>query len=144
MGMTLANKYLACKYLTDKEITLREFTTRVALTRCDKDGAGEGGVVVESTRGARRAAIDAEVARGDPGDLPHALFNGRALGLGGNPGEGQCCKRLNKHASGHESGVCKTCSKALDTDRPKPFWVCCPGKHGRQCKCQYLTVNAKI
>jgi hypothetical protein len=96
--------------------------------------------VAEATRGARRAAIDAQVARGDPGHLPHALFNGRALGLGGALGEGQCRLCLNKNAS----GVYKTRSMALDTDHPKPFWVCYPGKHGRQCYCQHLTVDAKI
>ncbi len=32
--------------------------------------------------------------------LPNALFNGRALGLGGISGEGQCRLCLNKHASG--------------------------------------------
>ena len=96
---------------------------------CAKVVEGEGGVVAEATRGARRAAINAQVARDDPGHLPHALFNGRALGLGGTMGEGQCRLCLNKHAS----GVCKTCSKALDTDHPKQFWVSYPGKHGRQC-----------
>ena len=65
-----------------------------------------GGVVSAATCGARQAAIDAQVARGDPDDLPHALFNGRALGLGGSGEEGQCQTCLDKHASG-------VCFKAL-------------------------------
>jgi hypothetical protein len=97
-------------------------------------GEGEGGVVAESTRGARQAAKEAQVARADPGDLSHTLFNGRALGLGGSRGEGQC--RLCSHK--HASGVCKTCSTGLDSDRAKPFWVCYPGSHGRKCYRQHL------
>jgi hypothetical protein len=42
---------------------------------------GSDGAIAESTRGARQSAI-AQVARADPGDLPDALFNGRALGFG--------------------------------------------------------------
>ncbi len=71
------------------------------------------------THGARQAAMEAHAAGADPDDLPHALFNGRALGVGGTWREGQCRLFFNKHAS----GVCKTCSKALDTDHPKPFWM---------------------
>ena len=41
-----------------------------------------------ATRGARQAAIDALVVGDDLGDLPHALFSGRSLGLGGNVGKG--------------------------------------------------------
>jgi hypothetical protein len=114
--------------ISDKEMTLldSEFTNSVAQAMCAKVVEGEGGVVAEATRGARRAAIDAQVARlgSDPGHLPHALFNWRrALGLGGGTvGEGQCRLCLNKHALGVCTG--KTCSesKALDTDRdhPKP------------------------
>ncbi len=59
-----------------------------------------------STRCARQAAMEALVARADPSDLPHALFSGRALGLGASCGEGQCRLCLKKHASA--SGVCKT------------------------------------
>ena len=40
-----------------------------------------GGVVSVATRGARQAAIDAQVVRGDPGDLLHALFTGERLAL---------------------------------------------------------------
>ena len=105
MGMTLVNGYLAFKYITDKELTLREFTNRVALAMCAKEGEEGGGSVAAGTRGSRQVDIDEQVARGDPGDLPHAQFNGRALGLGGTLGEGQCRLCLDKHAS----GVCKTC-----------------------------------
>ncbi len=96
--------------------------------------------MAKATRGARRAAIDAQVARGDPGHLPHTLFNGRELGLGVTVGEGQYRLCLNEHAL----GVCKRCSKALNTDHPKPSWVSYPGKHGSECYCQHLTVDAKI
>lgn len=140
MGMTLVHGYLALKYLPDKEMTLREFTKSVALAMCAMVVEGNDMSVAASTRGSRQAAIDAHVAKGDPGDLPHALFNGRALGLGGTVGEGRCRVCLNKHAS----GVCKTCSRALDTDHLKPCWVCYPEKHGRQCYCQHLAVDAKL
>ena len=43
-----------------------------------------------ATRGSRRAAIHAHVARCVPAGLPHDVFNGRALGLGGTRGEGRC------------------------------------------------------
>ena len=139
MGMTLVNGYLAFKYISDKELTLQEFTNRAALALCAKEGEEGGGCVAAAMRGSRQVDIDAQVARGDPGDLPHALFNGRALGLGGTGGEGPCRLCLDKHAS----GVCKTCSEGRNTAKPKPFWVCYPGKHGRQCYCRHLTENAK-
>ena len=85
---------------------------------------GSDEVVAASTRGSRQAAIDAHVATGDPRDLPLALFNGRALGLGGTWGEGQCRLCLIRHAF----EVCKMCSQARDADHPKPFWVCCTTK----------------
>ena len=134
MGMTLVNGYLAFRHITDREMTLLEFTNSVALAMCAKVVEGVGGVVGVATRGARQAAMDSQVARADPGDLPHALFNGRALGLGASRGEGQCRLCMDKHAS----GVCKTCSTGLDTDRAKPFWICYNGRHGRQCYRQHL------
>ena len=138
MGMTLVNGYVAFKYMTKRELTLSEFTNGVALTMCANWADGGGVSVAAATRGARQAAMESLMARGDPGDLPHTLFNWRSLGLGGTGGEGQCRLCLDKHAS----GVCKICSHGLDTDQPRPFWVCYPGKHGRQCYCQHLTVAA--
>ncbi len=131
MGMTLVNGYLAFKYITDKEMTFREFTNRVALDMCAKvvQGRAVGWGGWGAKRGARQAAMDSQVARADPGDLPHALFNRQALGCGAGNGEGQCLLCLHKHAS----GVCKKCSTGLDADLAKPFWVCYPGNHGRQC-----------
>ena len=134
MRMTLVNGYLAFKFITDKEPTLGDLTNTMALAMCAKvEEMGAGGVVA-ATRCARLAAMQALVARADPGALPHALFNGRALGLGKKRGEGRC--RLCSPS--HASGVCKTCSTGLDTARPKPFWVCYPGNHGRQCYCQHM------
>jgi hypothetical protein len=80
------NGYLAFKHLTDKDMTLWEFTNSVALAMCTMvvDSEGSDGGMVASTRGSWQAAIDAQVARGDPGHLPHALFNGRVLCLGGS------------------------------------------------------------
>jgi hypothetical protein len=89
MGMTLVNGYLAFKYITEEELTLLEFTNSVALAMCAEVGEEEEGGGGAATRGARQAHTDALMARADPGDLPHALFNGRALGLGGTGGEGQ-------------------------------------------------------
>ena len=66
--------------------------------------------------------MEAHVAGADPDDLPHALFNGRVPGVGGTWGESQRRLCFNKDAL----GGCKSCSKGLDTDRPKPFWVCYP------------------
>ncbi len=40
---------------------------------------------VAMTQGARQAAMEAHAAGVDPDDLPHAMFNGRALGVGGTP-----------------------------------------------------------
>jgi hypothetical protein len=136
MGMTLVNGYLAFKYITERNITLREFANGVALTMCAKEEEGGGGCASTATRGALQAATDALVARHDSGDLPHALFNGRALGLGGNGREGQCRVCLNNHAL----GVCKTCSEGLNMDKPKVFWIFYPGRHGRQCYCLHMSM----
>jgi hypothetical protein len=97
MGMTLVNGYLAFKYMTDQEMTLSEFTNCVALYMCAEVVEGEGGAVAGATRGARQAAMDIQVARGDPGDLSHALFNGRALGFRASCGEGQCWLCMSMH-----------------------------------------------
>ena len=134
MGMTLVNGYLALKFITDREPTPREFTYTVALAIYGKVEEVGPGRVVAATRGARLTAMQALVSRADPGALPYALFNGRALGLRKKRGEGPC--RLC--SASHASGVCKTCSTGLDTARPKPFWVFYPGKHGRQCYCQLM------
>ena len=53
-----------------------------------------------STYGSRLVAIDAQVTRCDPGGIARAIFNGRALGLGGTWGEGQSRSFLNTHALG--------------------------------------------
>jgi hypothetical protein len=138
-GIALVNGYLAYRYITVKEPSCREFTDSVALAICVKVDCGEGGDIDGAAHGARQAAMEAGVARAHPGPLPHALFSGRALGLGGKDGDGVCRLCHDKHAS----GVCKTCSVGLETDKPKPFWMCYPGKHGRQCYCRHLTVDAK-
>ena len=52
-----------------------------------------------ATRGARQEAIHALVASVDPGDRPHALFNGRALSRGGTGGKGVCRLCRSNHAS---------------------------------------------
>ena len=103
---------------------------------CVKVDGGEGGGIEGAAHGARQAAMEAQVAGAHPGGLPHALFNGRALGFDATRGEGQCRLCLHKHAS----GACKTCSIGLDTDRAKPFCVCYPCRHGRQCYRQHLHI----
>ncbi len=56
--------------------------------------------VAAATRGARQAAKEVlSMARLDPGDLPHTLFNDRALSVGGKGGEGQCRICQNVDAS---------------------------------------------
>ena len=66
--------------------------------------------------------------------MPHQIFIARTLGLGGRGGEGRCKICDNYHAS----GVCKSCSEGLGTDKPKMFWLCIPGAHGRQCYRKHL------
>ncbi len=79
---------LAFNLLTDKELSRREFTEGMALAVCDKVADGVSGCVVMATRGSRRAAIHSHVARCGHAGLPHDMFNGRVLGLGGTQGEG--------------------------------------------------------
>ena len=67
-----------------------------------------------ATLGSWPVAIDAPVVRRDPCDLPHAVFNGRALGLCETWGEGRCRQCPNEHSL----GLCKTCSIGLDTGKP--------------------------
>jgi hypothetical protein len=136
--MALVNEYLAFRHITDKEPCLREFTDSIALAMCAKVDGGEGGGIEAAARGARQAAMEAHVAGAHPGDLPQALFNGRARGFSATRGKGQCRRSLHRHAP----GVCKPCSIGLDTGRVKPFWVFYPGSHGRQCYRQHL--NAKL
>ena len=134
MGMILVNAYLAYKHVTKQDPTLREFTNRVALAMCAKPGEQGSCPIASSTRRAQADAMDAVKRRADQGDIPHALFSGRALGLGGTGGEGACRTCGDKHAS----GICKTCSVGHETAKPKPFWLCFPGKHGRQCYCKHM------
>jgi hypothetical protein len=115
-------------------VTLRDFTNAVARAMCAKVGAAGRDPVAAATRCELQASREAELSRADPGELAHALFNGRSLGLSGHGGAGVCRLCLNKNAS----GVCKTCSTGLGTERAKPFWVCYPGSRGRQCYCQHL------
>ena len=82
-------------------------------------------------RRAGQASAAALKAKTDPGDVPHFLFNRRAMGLDGSGGEGQC--RVCSHK--HTSGIGKTCPTRLDTDRVKPF---CAGSHGSQCFRRHL------
>ncbi len=132
--------YLAFKYHTKKELTLRALINGIALAICAEVAeAGEAGVAA-GTRGSRQAAIRAHMARGDPGDLLHALFNGRALCLGGTWGEGQCRLCPNEHAL----RVCTTCYIGLDTGMPKTFSVCPPGTRVWQCNSRHLTVDADL
>jgi hypothetical protein len=53
-------------------------------------GRRGGGGIEAAARGARQAAMEAQVAGAHPGDLPHALFNGRARGCSATRGKGQC------------------------------------------------------
>jgi hypothetical protein len=115
-------------------VTLRDFTNAVSQAMCAKVGQVVRSPVAAATRGALQASREGELSRADAGELAHALFNGRSLGLGGHGGAGVCRLCSNKNAS----GVCKTCSTGLGTERAKPFWVCYPGSHGRQCYCQHL------
>ena len=134
MGMKLVNGYLAHAFLTSKKIKHREYTNIVYLAMCaDVDK----GVEVDAARGTRASRVRAEVSAMelmDPGDMPHQIFVASTLGLGGKGGEGRCKICDNYHAS----GVCKTCSEGLGTDKPKLFWLCIPGAHGRQCYCRHL------
>jgi hypothetical protein len=98
MVMTLVNGYLAFRYIADKELTLLEFINSLALAICAKVEEEGGKAVAAATRAARKAVIDAHTVQADPGDLPLTLFNGRALGVGGTRGEGQCRRCLDKHA----------------------------------------------
>jgi hypothetical protein len=70
-----------------KELSLQDFAVGMALAVCAE--VVDGGIVcvTVATHGSRHAAIDAHVARCDPGDLPHNVFNGRALGLGAQSAE---------------------------------------------------------
>ena len=65
---------------------------------CAKVDGGEGGAIEVAARGARQAAMEAQVAGAHPGDLPHALFNGRARGFSATRGKGQCRRSLHGHA----------------------------------------------
>jgi hypothetical protein len=109
MDITLVNGYLAFKYITEQQPTLREFTNGVALAMCAKVMKEGGRGVAEATRGALLASEAALEARVDPGSMPHTLFSGRALQVGGTRGEGQCRLCLRTHAS----GVCKTYTSCL-------------------------------
>jgi hypothetical protein len=93
-----------------------------------------GGAVVTSTRASQASSGLKRAERKAPGDLPHALFSARAMKVGGSSGEGRCHICAHNHAS----GVCKTCSTGLDTPKPKLFWICYPGSHGRNCYCKHM------
>jgi hypothetical protein len=87
--------YDACEWVSGLQVHHRGgadppgvYQQRCTGHECRGGGVG-GGAVAAATRGARQAHTDALMARADSGDLPHALFNGRALGLGGTGGEGQ-------------------------------------------------------
>ena len=96
---------------------------------------GDDGVeVAGGTRGSRVRAEVSAVQLMDPGPMPHQIFVARKLGLGKKGGEGRC-KICDNH---HASGVCKTCSEGLGSAKPKLFWLCIPGAHGRQCYCRHL------
>ena len=94
MGMTLVNGYLAFKYITDKEMTLREYTNSIALLWVPRRGRRWEGVSRRRRLPSMHRWLEVILV------FPHSLFNGRALGLGGSGGEGQCRMCLDKHASG--------------------------------------------
>ncbi len=124
IGMTRVNCYLAYKYLTQHAPTLWDFTNRVALAMCAVDEQVEEREVADGTRLSRKLAEGKRASVSDPGGLSHRLFSARTLGVGGKNSEGYCKICNDKHAS----GICKTCSSC--DDKPKPFLLCNPGKHG--------------
>jgi hypothetical protein len=143
MGNILVNGFLAFKFKTGKSPSLRDFTNVVAQAMC----AGEGEEADEESDGKTRAEKQsriAEIAVAPPSKrikhalvskgIKHALVKGTSLGVGGKRKQGPCSVCKDRHAT----GVCVTCSKGLDTDSPKPFWLCSTGPHGRQCYCQHL------
>jgi hypothetical protein len=85
----------------------------------------EWGQVTEARRCAQLASEAALAVRVDPGSMPHALIHGRVLQIAGSSGQ--------VYSGTHASGVCKAYATGLNTHRSKPFWVCCPGSHGRHC-----------
>ncbi len=121
MGMTLVNGYLAFQHITGRETTLRDFVKQPTAWRWPCVPKLWRWWVGVATQGARQAK-DSQVDRGDPGDLPHALFNGRALGLRASQVEVQCRLCMDKHASGIcktcSTGVCKTCSTFVARQPP--------------------------
>jgi hypothetical protein len=128
-------KWVSCTRFPDQqEINPPGVHKYRSLAMCAKV---DGGVEVDVAGGTRASRVRAEVSLlelMDPGDMPHQIFVARTLGLGGKGGEGRCKICDNYHAS----GVCKTCSEGLGSDKPKLFWLCIPGAHGRQCYCRHL------
>jgi hypothetical protein len=62
------------------------------------------------THGALQAAVEAHAAGADPDDLPHALFNGRALRFNASSAEG--C-----------AGCASTCMPMADARRALPVSI---------------------
>ena len=129
---------MAFRYITAKEPCQLEShaSGRLPIALCwlcaKVDGREMGGLEA-AERGVRQASMEAQVAGAHPGDLPHAMFNWRARLFSVE-------KAVPAELAQHAPGVCKHCSTCLDTGRMKPFWVCCPGSHGRQCYQQHLHV----
>ena len=134
MGTTLVNGHVSYQYLTPHDLTLREFKISVAMAMCAVDKESNEVAVSTSTRLARQRSDAVRASVSDPGGLGHRLFRARSLGLGGKSAEGYCKICNDRHAS----GVFKTCSSGLGSEKPKPYWLCLPGKHGRPCYCQHM------
>ena len=106
---------------------------------CAEKAEAESGPPALEARGALQAAAASDAARADPGDLPHAVFDGRKLGLWWKYRSWQVRLCNDNHAS----CVRKTCSTGLNTEQAKPFWVCYIGSYGRHCYCQHLQAALK-
>ena len=101
---------------------------------CADDEVGADVEVSSGSRLARQRAEGVRASVSDPGGLGHRLFSARNLAVGGKGAEGYSKICNDKHAS----GVCKTCSSGLGSEKPKPFWLCLTGKHGGPCYCQHV------
>ena len=135
MGKVLVNGFLAFKWETGKSPSLRDFTNVVAQAMCADEAEDSDDDVTDRTRAQKMAKTTQSAVAPPSQRIKHAMVKGTSIGVGGKRNQGPC-KICKDH---HASGVCVTCSESLDTDHAKPFWLCSPGIHGRQCYCQHLT-----
>ncbi len=135
MGKVLVNGFLAFKFKTSKSPCLRDFTNVVAQALCEDEAEKEDYEVAERTRAQKQAKTTPSAVAPPSQRIKHALVRGSSIDVGGKRNQGPCKLCKDQHAS----GVCVTCSEGLDTDNAKPFWLCAPGQHGRQCYFRHLT-----